>query len=160
VDRGELFRGERVPVEGQAQLVPHIHQCFGEFADEPVVVMGRGRDPQPLETLGDGRIVDRLDVDCVLFKQEVARSLAEFRIADEHRHNMRLVRHDRQAGRGQHRLGAAGAVLMALASPVDVLRWRIAAVAAAHTAGGSAVVKMKPGAKERNASISEAEPAI
>ena len=31
-------------------------------------------------------------------------------------------------------------------SKLDVLRWRIAAVAAAQIAGGSAVVKMKPGA--------------
>src|SRR5439155_748285 len=38
-------------------------------------------------------------------------------------------------------------------SQLDVLRWRIAAVAAAHTDGGSAVVKMKPGAYERTASV-------
>src|SRR6185369_6658980 len=37
-------------------------------------------------------------------------------------------------------------------SQVDVLRCLIAATVAAHTAGGSAVVKMKPGAYDRTAS--------
>ena len=58
-----------------------------------------------------------------------------------------VARHHRQAGGGKHRLGArrrdpAGA----RAPSCDVLRWRIEAVAAAQIAGGSAVVKMKPGA--------------
>ena len=50
------------------------------------------------------------------------------------------------AGGGKHRLGAGGAVLMPLALPFRSFKCRIAAVAAAQTAGGSAVVKMKPGA--------------
>ena len=45
-------------------------------------------------------------------------------------------------------------------SQSEAFRWQIAAVAAAHTAGGSAVVKMKPGAYERTASMSCAEPAM
>src|SRR5271169_3508546 len=38
-------------------------------------------------------------------------------------------------------------------SHCEVFRWRMAAVAAAQTAGGSAVVKMNPGAYDRTVSI-------
>ena len=54
-------------------------------------------------------------------------------------------RHHRQAG-GEHRLDARGALLMALALPARGLEMPDRGAAAAQTAGGSAVVKMKPGA--------------
>ena len=65
--------------------------------------------------LRHGRIVDRLDVDAVLGEQDVGRLLALLRIADEHRHDMGVARHHRQAGGVEHRLDARGALLVAVA---------------------------------------------
>ena len=87
-----------------------------------VVVIGRRRDAQPLGALGDGRIVDRLDIDAVLFQQQVAGLLAQLGIADEHRHDVGVARHHRQAGGGQDRLDAGGAVLVPLALPARRLQ--------------------------------------
>ena len=53
----------------------------------------------------------------MLFQQQVAGLLADFRIADEQRHDMGVARHHRQAGGGQDRLDAGSAVLVALALP-------------------------------------------
>src|ERR1700749_4067406 len=57
--------------------------------DSPSIaaVIGRRRDPQALGSFGNGRVIDRLDVDAVLFEQEVAGLLAQLGIADEQRHD-------------------------------------------------------------------------
>src|SRR5262249_8113838 len=47
----------------------------------------------------DGRIIDRLDIDTVLGKQESARLLALLWVACHQRHNVRLTGHYRQARR-------------------------------------------------------------
>ena len=80
-------------------------------------------------------------------EQEVAGLLAPLGIADHHRHDVGLGWHHRKAGRRQH-APWRGAALRCCASRSadDAFRWRIEASAAAATAGGSAVVKMKPGA--------------
>ena len=83
----------------------------------------------------------------VPLQQEVARPLAPLRVADHHRHDVGLGVQDRQARLGQGRLGGrapgAGAP-PARRSTLEVAHRR--ARRAAVTAGGSAVVKMKPGA--------------
>jgi len=84
-------------------------------------MVGRWRNAQPLGALGDGRIVDRLDVDRMPLEQEIARALAALRITDKHRYDVRIILHDRQAGGCEHRLCATGAVLMALALPIEGL---------------------------------------
>jgi hypothetical protein len=58
----------------------------------------RRRDAQSLGAAGHGRIVDRLDIDAMLGEQKVARFLALLRITHHDWHNMRVVRHHRQAG--------------------------------------------------------------
>ena len=84
-------------------------------------MIGRRRDPQPLGALGNGRIVDRLNIDAVLFKQDVGRLLAGFRVADEQRHDMGIACHDREPGGRQDRLDSRGAVLVAFTFPVRCL---------------------------------------
>jgi hypothetical protein len=131
---------------GNPRRPPYIDQRFSECIDQHVIVIGCRRDAQPLCAARDGRLIDRLDADAVLGEQKIARFLALLRITHHHRHNARLVRHHRQAGGIEHGLHPRGAVLMALALPLRSLEVRIAAMAAARTAGGNAVVKMNPGA--------------
>src|SRR6202011_3679856 len=116
-----LFGGQRFLAQRQAETLPDLQQGFGEMIDQSVVMIGRRRDPQPLAALGNGRIVDRLDVDVVLFEKDVAGPLAALGIADEQRHDMGLARHHRQARGGQDRLDPGGALLMALALPARCL---------------------------------------
>src|SRR5262249_47273757 len=97
-ERRSLLRRQRLLLERQAEAVPDLEQGFGELIDQAVVVVGRGRDAQPLGALGDRRVVDRLDVDAVLFQQQVGGLLALLGIADEQRHDVRIVRHHRKAG--------------------------------------------------------------
>ena len=85
-------------LQRQAELLPDLDQGLGQRVDQPVVVIRRRRDAQPLGALRHGRIVDRLDVDAVLGEQQVARRLALLRIADHHRHDMRR-RNPSPAGR-------------------------------------------------------------
>ena len=109
------LRRERALLERQPSRSQTSTSASASTIDQRVVVIGRRRDAQPLGALRHGRIVDRLDVDAVLGEQEVGRLLALLGIADEHRHDVGVVRHHRQPGRAQHRLDARGAVLMALA---------------------------------------------
>ena len=66
----------------QLELIPDINQGFGETIDQRIVVIGRRRDPQPLQAARHGRIVDRLDIDAAIRQQQVARHLAFLVIAD------------------------------------------------------------------------------
>ena len=108
-------------------------------------MIGRRRDAQPLGALRHGRIVDRLDVDAVILEQHVGRRLALLRIADEQRHDMGVARiTGRPAADGPPspgRRGPGGAALPARRLEVADRCGRGGA-----DAGGSAVVKMKPGA--------------
>src|SRR5262249_15395372 len=54
----------------QSEAPPHVDKRLDERVDQPVIVVGRGRDAQSLGALGHRRIVDRLDVDAVLFQKE------------------------------------------------------------------------------------------
>ena len=78
-----LLRRERVVLERQPKAIPDVHQRFGQEIDQRVLVIGRRGNAQPLAALRHGRIVDRLDIDAVLFQQEVAGLLAFLRITDE-----------------------------------------------------------------------------
>jgi hypothetical protein len=82
----------------------------------------------------------------VLLEQQVAGLLAQLGIADEQRHDVGVARHHRQAGGVQDRLDAGGAVLVAFALPVRGFQVPDRGGRAEQIAGGSAVVKMKPGA--------------
>ena len=61
--RRSLLRRQRLLLQRQAEAVPDLEQGLGELIDQAVVVIGRGRDAQPLGALGDGTIVDRLDAE-------------------------------------------------------------------------------------------------
>jgi branched-chain amino acid aminotransferase len=83
----------------------------------------RRRDAQPLRAARHGRIVDRLDVDAVHAEQPVAGHLAQFRIADQHRHDVRLDGITGQPGGRQRVLGARRlALLHASRSACDCLQ--------------------------------------
>ena len=60
-----------------------------------------------------------MDVDAVLGEQDVADPLGLDRIADHHRHDVRLARHHRQAGVRQHRLQPRRRRLLPLAEKYD-----------------------------------------
>ena len=83
-------------------------------------------------------------------------------IADHDRHDMAVVVQMRDADGVEPRARTLRDPLpMARALGAGLaLRWRMLARAPAATAGGSAVVKMKPEAKLRTKSHSAAEPAI
>ena len=53
---------------------------------------------------GHGRVVDRLNVDAVVVEQQVGGLLAQHRIADQHRHDVRGRGHQRQTRGGKPRL--------------------------------------------------------
>ena len=104
--------------ERQPELLPDIDERLGKRVDQAVVVIRARRDAQPLSAFRHRRIIDRLDVDAVLGEQKIARLLAQLGIADKDRHDMRRARHHRQRRGGEHRLGAGGAILMAVAFPL------------------------------------------
>src|SRR2546421_12706983 len=99
-------------LERQIEPLPDVDQRLGEGTDH-AVVMARGRsDAQPLGPLGDGRIVDRLDIDAVFGQQKIARSLAFFRISDHERDNVAVTEQNREPRGAQHGLHARCPFLM------------------------------------------------
>src|SRR6516225_11892066 len=91
-----LLRGQRAFLERQVEPAPDVDQGLSKRVDQAVVVIGARRDPQSLGALRHGRIVDRLDVDAVIGKQQIARRLAQLRIADMDRHDVGWARHHRK----------------------------------------------------------------
>ena len=77
---------------------------------------------QPLRSLRNRRVVDRLDVDAVPLQQQVGGRLAQLGITDEDGHDVRRIGHHRQAGRGQGMLGQHRLALVALAQVVAALQ--------------------------------------
>src|SRR4051794_28742486 len=75
-----LFGGERFRLQRQTEAFPNLQQGLGQMVDQRVLVVGRGRDSEPLGAFGHRRVVDRLDVDAVLFEQDIAGLLAAFRV--------------------------------------------------------------------------------
>src|SRR5262249_11702717 len=114
----QSLRRERAFPERQAEALPNIDQGFGERVDQTVVMIGARRDAQPLETFRHGRIIERLDVDAMFGKKQIARRLAVLGIADEDRNNVGRTRHHRQRSSSKHRLDSRGAVLMTVALPL------------------------------------------
>src|ERR1700689_5819536 len=117
-----LPRGERALFERQAELLPYVDEGFGKIVDQTVVVIRARRQPQALGAFRHRRIIDRLDVDAVLGEEKIACFLAALGIADEDRHDMRGARHYRQRRRREHRFGAGGTILMAIAFPLRGLQ--------------------------------------
>src|SRR5436305_3703616 len=100
-----LLGGLIVASERKIELPPYRNQRISQLSDQPSVMRRGGGNPQSLGAAGDCGIVDRLDVDPMLFEQKIARLLAQIGIADHDRHDMRLRRQHRQAGFPQSRLG-------------------------------------------------------
>ena len=89
---GTLLGGLIVASKREIELPPYRDQRVCQLSDQPKVVRrGRG-NPQSLGASGNRGIVDGLDVDPVLLKQEIARLLAQIGIADHDRHDMGLCR--------------------------------------------------------------------
>src|SRR5205085_8424959 len=101
---------------------------------------------QPLGALGDRRIVDRLDIDAVFLEQDVG-GLLQFSGSPTNSGTI-WVSLDITGRPAEVRIALTRAARSwwRARSQSEVFRWRIAAVAAEQIAGGSAVVKMKPGA--------------
>jgi hypothetical protein len=81
-----------------------------------------------------------------LSKQHVGQHLAVHRVAHMDRHDVRAVVGDRQAKALEAHLEDAGVELLAVTQRLIGFQVRTLAAAPAATAGGSEVVKMKPGA--------------
>jgi len=93
------------PAERQAKFTPNRHHRRGKLGHQ-MPGMGRRRsDAQALGAAGHRRIVDRLDVDAMPLKEQIARLFAEIGIADQDGHDMGRRRHHRQAGGYKGRLG-------------------------------------------------------
>src|SRR4051794_10522587 len=67
---------ERAALERQIEPLPYIDKRLGQEVDQRVLVIGRRRDAQPLGALRHSRIIDRLDIDAVLFEQQIGGLLA------------------------------------------------------------------------------------
>src|SRR5262245_40968911 len=76
----QSFRGDCGPVERQAKPVPGIDQRFGKRVDQAIVVEWARSDAQTLASPRHRRIIDWLDVNAVLRKQEIRRLLAFVRV--------------------------------------------------------------------------------
>src|SRR5271156_3423365 len=102
--------------ERQIELLPYCKHRVSQLRNQPSVMRGGRGYPQSLGASWNGWIVDRLDVDPVPFKQQVARPLAKIGISDHDRHDMRFRRHHRKAGFPESRLGLSygGALARAL----------------------------------------------
>jgi hypothetical protein len=72
----ELLAGLAVPSEREIEFLPNRNQGVSQLLDQPKVVRRGGGNPQSLGTSGNRRIIDRLDVDPVPLKQNIARLLA------------------------------------------------------------------------------------
>ena len=86
--------------------------------------MRRGRgNPQSLGAPGNGRIIDRLDVNPVPVEQEIACLLALVGITDHHRYDMRVCVQHRQPGFPQGGFGRChgGALGRTLGLPVTAI---------------------------------------
>src|SRR3954468_3149027 len=77
------LRRQGAVLEWQIQSQPDVDQCLGEVIDQGMVVERCRRNAKALGSPGDGRKVDRLDVDTVLAQQEVGGRLAFLRIAHD-----------------------------------------------------------------------------
>ena len=132
--------------EAQAERPPGLDERLREGLDQGVGVERARRDAQALRAARHGRIVDRLDVDAVPVEQPVATRPC------------RLPRRPPSPARCGSRSAAPAARRRASAALVRAtwrccasrsargrLQWRIEAGRRGATAGGRAVVKMKPG---------------
>src|ERR1700733_1824006 len=91
--------------ERQIELLPYRNHGVSQLPNQPSVMRGGRGDPQSLGASWNSWIVDRLDIDPVPFKQQVARPLTKVGIADHDRHDMRFRRHYRKAAFLKSRLG-------------------------------------------------------
>ena len=103
---------------GQLQPLPHINERLGKRINQPVIMIRTGRDAQPFRALRHRRIIDGLDIDAVVGEQQIACLLAALRIADENWNDVTRAMHHWQRRSCEHRLGARGAILVALALPL------------------------------------------
>ena len=74
-----------------------------------------GRNPQPLLSHRDGRIIDSLDIDAMFLEQHVTRLLGDLGIAHKHRDDVRRVGHDRDISLHQRILDSARVQLLQVA---------------------------------------------
>src|SRR5258708_3654380 len=72
----KLLAGLTVYSERQVEFLPNRSQGVSQLLDQPNVVRRGGGNPQSLGASGNRRIIDRLDVDPVPLKQNIARLLA------------------------------------------------------------------------------------
>jgi hypothetical protein len=95
-----------------------------------------------------------------LLAQSIADFSAQYRIADDNGHDVAWIVEVWDAGTIEPAASGAARSRNWRRSTELVFRWQILASAAAATAGGSALVKIKPDAKLRTKSHNAAEPAI
>ncbi len=143
------------PARSATKVVQCAHQVF-----DIRIAMQRGRgDAQALGLARNGRVVDRLHINTVAIEQDIRNPFA---LAASPTMTGRCgwdcpyaeYRERREAAQLAH------AVLIAGRSKGLAFRCWIEAIAPAASDGGSAVVKMKPEAKERMKSQTAAEPVM
>src|SRR5260370_2363921 len=71
-----LFGRQRFLMQRQAEPLPDLLQRIGELIDQSVIVLGRGREPQPLGAFGHPRVIYLLAVAVVIFPQDVGDALS------------------------------------------------------------------------------------
>src|SRR5208337_4712093 len=74
--RGGTERNDFRVLEAKSERLPNGDQRLDQVGDLRLAVRRSRRDAKALGSFGDGRIVDRLDVDCVPLQQELACRLA------------------------------------------------------------------------------------
>ena len=139
-------------LEGEAERLPDVDQSLDQIGDLGFGMGRRRGHAQPLRPPGDGRIVDRLNVDRMPLEQEFARRAALPGVADKHRHDMRGIVHHRQTGGAQSVLDELRHMLVAVALGGRALQMLDRGGCARRTLGGRVEVKMNWGAKLLTAS--------
>src|SRR5215469_18380320 len=109
------LRRHRALPKGKVEPLPDIEQRLGQRVNQRIMVVRRGGDAKTLRPPRHGRIVDRLNVDAVVREQKVGGRLALLGLAYEYGRDVRIVRHDRQAGGVEHGFDARSALLMTFA---------------------------------------------
>src|SRR5260370_24341459 len=94
--RGSCPRNAGIAIDRlvlKAQGIPDIAERVRQILDQLIVMKRCGRDPKPLCTAWDSRVVDRLDIDGELLQEQCRRFPANIGIAHRDWNDVRLRPH-------------------------------------------------------------------
>jgi hypothetical protein len=145
---------------GQSALRPQFVQRSGQMPNVGIGVHRCRRDSQPFGFHRHRRIVDRLHIYPVIVHQYVGYPFAFGRVTDHDRDDVAGIGHMRNAMRIQRLANFCDGFLMSPPLKLAGLEVANGGCRSAASAGGSAVVKMKPEAKLRTKSHKAREPVM